>query len=116
MPSVHCTDLVVLKRQSVRSSTNEEHITFENTTTEISGPIRTSSLKTRRATLVGIPPTLINTSIQDLQQNLRVQPTVFFYNEENFQEACYQSIEDIRAIDDHECLWIDITGVSFEQD
>ncbi len=86
---------------------------FENST-ELSRPIR-ASLKNRRATLVGIPPTLINTSNQDLQTNLHVQPTVFFYKAETFQEGCYRSIEDIRNIDNNECLWIDVTGVSFRK-
>jgi len=113
MPSHHCNDLVVLKRQRFRSSINEGHIIFENST-ELSKPIRTSS-KNRRATLVGIPPTLINTSNQDLQTNLHVQPTVFFFRAETFQEACYRSIEDIRNIDNNECLWIDVTGVSFKK-
>jgi hypothetical protein len=81
---------------------------------ELSRPT-TASLKNRRATLVGIPPSLINTSIRDLQTNLHVQPTVFFYRAETFQEACYQSIEDIRNIDNNECLWIDVTGVSFKK-
>ena len=111
----HCTDLVVLKRHRVRSSANEEHVIFENTTTtatDTSRAIRTSYLKNRRATLVGIPPTLINASTEDLPRNQLVHPTVFFYTEETFQEACYRTIEDIRAIDDNECLWIDVTGVS----
>jgi hypothetical protein len=116
MPSVHCTDLVVLKRHRIRSSNNEDHVIFENTTSEVSRPVRTSYLKNRRATLVGIPPSLINISTQDLQQNLNVQTTVFFYNGEAFQEVCYRSIEDIRAVDDNECLWIDVTGVSLEED
>jgi hypothetical protein len=110
MPSHHCNDLVVLKRQRFLSSTNDGHIIFENST-ELSRPIRPSS-KNRRATLVGIPPSLINTSTQDLQTNLHIQPTVFFYRAETFQEACYRSIEDIRNIDNNECLWIDVTGVS----
>jgi hypothetical protein len=110
MPSFHCNDLVVLKRHRVRSSTNDGH-TSDDKSTEQSTSIRTLS-KNRRATLVGIPPSLTNTSNQDLQTNLHVQPTVFFYNEQTFQEACYRSIEDIPLIKNDECLWIDVTGVS----
>jgi len=110
MPSFKCNDLVVLKRHRVRSSTNDGH-TSDDKSTEQSTSIRTLS-KNRRATLVGIPPSLTNTSNQDLQTNLHVQPTVFFYNEQTFQEACYRSIEDIPLIKNDECLWIDVTGVS----
>jgi hypothetical protein len=110
MPSLHSNDLIVLKRHRVRTSTNDGATIVENST-EQSRPIRAVS-KNRRATLVGIPPTVINISNQDLQNNLHVQPTVFFYNEETFQEACYRSIEDIPIIQNNECLWIDVTGVS----
>src|SRR5437879_4867596 len=113
MPSFPCNDIVVLKRQRICSSTNDEHIIFENSS-ELSRPIRTLS-KNRRATLVGIPPTLINASNQNLQQTVHIQPTVFFYNKETFQEACYRSIEDIRTIENNECLWIDVTGVSLKK-
>jgi hypothetical protein len=58
------------------------------------------------------PPTLMNRSTQDLENNLHVQPTVFFYNEDTFQEVYYRSVEDIRTIENNECLWIDVTGVS----
>jgi hypothetical protein len=111
MPSLHRNDLVVLKRHRIRASTNDATTIFENSTEQQSRPIRAVS-KNRRATLVGIPPTVINISNQDLQNNLHVQPTVFFYNEETFQEACYRSIEDIPIIQNNECLWIDVTGVS----
>ena len=69
----------------------------------------------RRSTLSGIPPTFITISEEDLQQNLHMQPTVFFYSEETFQEASYRSIEDIRPIENNECLWIDVTGVSLKR-
>jgi hypothetical protein len=108
MPSFN--DFVVLKRHRIQSSTNDATITIE-TSTEQSKPIRNLS-KNRRATLIGIPPTLINTSTQDLQNNLHVQTSVFTYNEENFLEACYRTIEDIPAIQNNECLWIDVNGVS----
>jgi hypothetical protein len=114
MPSFPCNDIVVLKRQRIRSSTNDGQIIIENST-ELSRPIRILP-KTRRATLIGIPPTLINTSTQDLQKNLHIQPAVCFYNEDTFQEACYRSIEDIRTIENNECLWIDVTGVSFRKE
>ena len=111
MPAIHYNDRVVLKRHRPRSSISDGHVVFDSSTT------RTISIapKTRRATLIGIPPTLIGTSNQDLQKNLCVQPTVFFYSQQTFQEACYRSIEDIRAIDENECLWIDVTGVSCEE-
>ena len=110
MPYFHCNDLVVLKRHRVRSSTTDAPTIYENSFQQAS-PTRTGS-KTRRATLVGIPPTLINASKENLQKSLTVQPTVFFYNEETFQEACYRSIEDIPLVTENECLWIDVTGVS----
>lgn len=114
MPSIHCNDSVVLKRQRVRSSLHEDgHIIFENSTI-IPRPIKRIS-KNRRATLVGIPPTLINISDQDLHTNQHIQPTVFFYNVETFQEACYRSIENIRTIENDECLWIDVNGVSLRE-
>jgi len=70
MPSFHFNNLAVLKQPRIRSSTNDEHISFENST-EVSRSIRTLS-KTRRASLIGIPPTFINTSNQDLQRNLHI--------------------------------------------
>ncbi|UJR08426.1 hypothetical protein I4U23_012696 [Adineta vaga] len=103
------TTRIVLKRHRIRSSTNDGHIIYENTL-EQSSPARTLS-KNRRATLIGIPPTLINASKENLQKKFTVQPTVFFYNEETFQEACYRSIEDIPSVTENECLWIDVTGV-----
>jgi hypothetical protein len=106
MPTFQRNDLVVLKRQRLRSSISDGHIIFENST-ESSRPIRTGS-KTRRATLVGIPSTLINASTQDLQRNFPIQPTVFFYKAETFQEACYRSIEDIPTIENNECLWMSL--------
>ena len=106
---MHGNGLVVLKRNRIRSSTNDAQVIFENST-EQSIPIKALT-KNRRATLVGIPSTLINTSTEDLQNNLRVQPTVFFYSDETFQEACYRSIEDIRTVRENEYLWIDVTGV-----
>ena len=66
----------------------------------------------RAMTVVGVPQTLINTSNQELQQNLHVQPALFFYSEETFQEVRCRSIEDIRTVKNNECLWIDVTGVS----
>ncbi|CAF3272299.1 unnamed protein product [Rotaria sp. Silwood2] len=109
MPSFHCNDLVVLRRRRVRSSANDERIIIDKST-EHSIPTETLS-KNRRITLIDLPPTLINISTQDLHKNVRVQPTVFFYNEETFQEVCYRSIEDIREIQNNECLWIDVTGI-----
>ncbi|CAF0915582.1 unnamed protein product [Rotaria sordida] len=109
MPSFHRKDFVVSKRHRVRSLTNNEQIIITNSP-ELSIPKRTSS-KHRRTTLIALPPTLINTSNQDLHNNLGIQPTIFFYNEETFQEVCYRSIEDIREVKNNECLWIDVTGV-----
>lgn len=110
MSSLRCYDLVVLKRHRIRASTNDGPTVFENYT-EHSSPTRVPA-KTRRATLVGIPSTMINASKENLQKTLCVQPTVFYYNEDTFQEACYRSIEDIRDVAENECLWIDVTGVS----
>jgi hypothetical protein len=73
------------------------------------------SWNNRRSTLSGIPPTFMTISEEDLQQNLHIQPTAFFYSEETFQEARYSSIEDIRPIENNECLWIDVTGVSLKR-
>ncbi|CAF1192625.1 unnamed protein product [Adineta steineri] len=109
MPSFHCDNLVVLKRHRIHSSQNDEHNIREKST-EQSSPARTLS-RNRRGTLIGLPPTIINSSRENLKINLNVQPTVFFYSEDTFQEECYQSIEDIRSITEHECLWIDVTGV-----
>ena len=102
MPLHNHSSSVVLKRQRIRSSTVDIDILFENCT---------DTSKTRRATLIGIPSKVINLSKQTKRTNLSVQPTVFIYNEETFQEVCYRSIEDIRTIADNECLWIDVTGV-----
>jgi hypothetical protein len=110
MPSFHCNGLVVLKRNRIRTLTNDEHTVVESSNDQTS-PQRIYT-KHRRATLFGIPPTLISISEPDLGKNVNVQPTVFFYNEETFQEACYLSAEDIRTIEPNECLWIDVTGVS----
>ncbi|CAF3295218.1 unnamed protein product [Rotaria socialis] len=107
MPYFNCNDIPVLKRHRIRAVTNDEHNMLENSTDH--STIINILPKARRSTLIGLPSTLIN--IQDLQQTLCVQPTVFFYNEETFQEACYRSIEDIREIKTNECLWIDVTGV-----
>ena len=114
MLSIHSTDSVVLKRHSTRSTTADRAVVFEDSAIDLSRPIRTAS-KNRRATLIGIPPTLINTSSEDLQHNQHVQPTVFFYDESRFQEACYRSIEDIPDVEENQCLWIDVTGVSFDE-
>ncbi|CAF1059111.1 unnamed protein product [Adineta ricciae] len=100
---------IVLKRHRIRSSATDAPTIYENSFQQ-SSPTRPFP-KTRRATLVGIPPTLINASKENLQKELAVQPTVFFYNEETFQEACYRSIEDIPLVTENECLWIDVTGV-----
>ncbi|CAF1376063.1 unnamed protein product [Rotaria magnacalcarata] len=108
MPYFNCNDIPILKQHRIRAATNNEHNMLENLA-EHSTKINILS-KARRSTLIGLPPTLINTS-KDLQQNIRVNPTVFFYNEETFQEASYRSIEDIREIKTNECLWIDVTGV-----
>lgn len=110
MPSFNCNDMTFLKRQRVRAVTNDERITIENST-EQSTTVNTLS-KTRRSTLIGLPATLIGSSTPDLRQSFRTQLTVFFYNEERFQEICYRSIDDIREIKDNECLWIDVTGVN----
>ncbi|CAF5037349.1 unnamed protein product, partial [Rotaria magnacalcarata] len=107
MPYFNCNDIPILKQHRIRAATNNEHNMLENLA-EHSTKINILS-KARRSTLIGLPPTLINTS-KDLQQNIRVNPTVFFYNEETFQEASYRSIEDIREIKTNECLWIDVTG------
>lgn len=114
MLSVHSNESIVLKRHSTRSSNTDREVIFEDSTIDPPQPIRTAS-KNRRATLIGIPPTLINTSSEDLQHNRHVQPTVFFYNENRFQEACYRSIEDIPDVEENQCLWIDVTGVSNDE-
>lgn len=115
MLSIHTNDSVVLKRHSTRSSNTDREVIFDDSTLDLTRPHRTGS-KNRRATLIGIPPTLINTSNEDLQHNRHVQPTVFFYNDNRYQEACYRSIEDIPDVEDNQCLWIDVTGVSVEED
>ena len=112
MPSFRCSDMVILKQHRVRSSTYNDHTVYQNSSGK-SRPVSVSS-KTRRSTRISVPPTLINTSNEVLQNILRVQPTIFFYNEENFEEACYRSVEEIRAVKDDECLWIDVTGVSVQ--
>ncbi|CAF3783442.1 unnamed protein product [Rotaria sp. Silwood1] len=109
MPSFHCKDLVALRRHRVQSSANVVPTIFDNTTEHSTPKIKLS--KNRRTTLIGLPSTLINISDQDLHKSQRVQVTVFFYNEETFQEVCYQSIEDIREVRNDECLWIDVTGI-----
>lgn len=70
-----------------------------------------SSQKARRSTLISIPPTLINISNQEYLNYILVQPTVFFYKEQSFDEFVYRSIEDIRELEKGECLWIDVNGV-----
>lgn len=110
MPSLHCNDLVLLRHNRVRSSTNDERIVCEHSTEQS----RLTKLvsKNRRTTLIGLPSSLINTSNEDLQNSTRVRPSVIYYNEESYQEVCYRSIEDIRPVNTNECLWIDVTGVS----
>ena len=110
MPSFRCNNLVVLKHHRIRSSTHSNRTVDP----DLNGRLKSVSVSStpRRSTRVSIPPTLIHTSNEVLQNNLRVQPTVFFYNKESFEEPSYQSVEEIRAIKDDECLWIDVTDVS----
>lgn len=104
MPSFHYNDFLTFRRHRVQAASSSS---------SPNDPMNHSSsiVKNRRATLISIPPTLINISNQEILTHIRVQPTLFYYNEETFQEVCYRSIEDIRKINHDECLWIDVTGV-----
>lgn len=109
MPSFHYNDFLTFRRHRVQaaspSSSPDDQMINDQT-------IQSSSfVKNRRATLISIPPTLINISNQEILSHIRIQPTLFYYNEENFQEICFRSIEDIRKTNQDECLWIDVTGV-----
>jgi hypothetical protein len=103
----------MFKRHRRRTLIHDEH-TMNDNLIEPMKLIRTSS-KSRRATLISIPPTLINVSDQDIWCHFGVQPTVYLYNETTFQEVCYRSIEDIRPWSTDECLWIDVAGVSMNE-
>ncbi|CAF0723512.1 unnamed protein product [Adineta steineri] len=52
--------------------------------------------------------------IRELETFIPVSPTVFIYNKDSVVENSYASIEDIPAIKNDECLWIDVIGVQNE--
>ncbi|CAF0925978.1 unnamed protein product [Adineta steineri] len=52
--------------------------------------------------------------IRELETFIPVTPTVFIYNKDSIVENSYASIEDIPAIKNDECLWIDVIGVQNE--
>ncbi|CAF3609528.1 unnamed protein product, partial [Adineta steineri] len=52
--------------------------------------------------------------IRELETFIPVTPTVFIYNKDSVVENSYASIEDIPAIKNDECLWIDVIGVQNE--
>jgi hypothetical protein len=71
---------------------------------------RTCSV-TRRVTLNStIPPS--DTITQELQTYSHVIPNIFIYDRNIVRENSYGSIEDIPAVQNTECLWIDVPGVS----
>ena len=72
---------------------------------------RTCSVVRRFTT--GSSPSLSSTDKQ-VQNNPRVTASTFIYDENNVSELSYTSVDDIRAIRNDECLWIDVPGVSDE--
>ncbi|CAF0721901.1 unnamed protein product [Adineta steineri] len=52
--------------------------------------------------------------IRELETFIPVTPTVFIYNKDSVVENSYASVEDIPAIKNDECLWIDVIGVQNE--
>ena len=112
MPSFRYNDFLTFRRHRVQATSSSSSPDDQMTNDQANQS--SSMVKHRRATLISIPPTLINISNQEILSHIRVHPTLFYYNEETFQEVCYRTIEDIRKINRDECLWIDVTGVRFE--
>ena len=109
MPSHRHKTLIISKRNRFPTSHSHELSCSEGVGE--SNILLGKTSKNRRATLISIPPTLINISNEDYMNGTLIQPIVFIYNEETYQELSYRSIENIPHVNSNDCLWIDVSGV-----
>jgi hypothetical protein len=66
----------------------------------------------RHATVVGVPPTFLHSASHEVLTFVRTEITIFIYDREQYEEPSFRSIGDIRAVQNNQCLWIQVIGVS----
>lgn len=111
MPSFRYHDFFTCRQNRVQALTPPSLTSSDDPMINDRSMQSSTVAKNRRSTMISIPPTLINISNQEILSHIRVAVTLFFYNEESFEEVSYRSMDDIRKINPDECLWIDVTGV-----